>query len=330
MPLRRKRANVFETSKLVKCQKSLNLTNLIEYVSNVRDEIINNRFCSSLHFNTAVNMIPALDYLIDLNNMIGMNKIKQAITNLVLYICENLTQPDEYYHSIITGPPGTGKTTLISIMANIFSSLNICHTNNVVYTKASELISQYIGDTAKTTQSVLESALGGVLVIDEAYQLASHKNGENTHALECINTLNQFLSEHRGDFICFLAGYKDKIENELMSMNPGLKSRFPYIFEIEKYTADDLFEIFRVQANKNGWDVGNECRQLIRDNYHKFKYYGRDMELLFKACKIELAKLSWETNCVYAKLINEFLLNRTLKSYIVDDEIPEHLRLLFI
>ena len=154
-----------------------------------------------------------------------------------------------------------------------------------VIARRSDLIGEYVGHTAPKVEKMVEHALGGVLVIDEVYSLGSKSN--DSFSEECINTLNQLLSEYAGQFICVIAGYKEQIETNFF-INPGLKRRFRMIINIDKYSAQNLIDIFKKMINDCKWNIDIDSKLLLKfmeKNKDEFKYCGGDMETLLQNCK---------------------------------------------
>jgi ATP-dependent 26S proteasome regulatory subunit len=239
--------------------------------------------------------------LIELNNMIGLGKIKEEIVNTIIYflLTKNLSKEinSDMMHAVITGSPGCGKTTFIEILAKVYIGLGVLKKGHIVKTRRSELIGKYLGHTAVQTQKKIEEAHGGILLIDEAYALGNPE-GKDSFAKECLDTLNQALSEQKTEFICIIAGYKDALDSSFFKYNEGLKRRFPFRYEIEKYTSDELSMILLKKIEEYGhygvhknsiWKIEftkKQLQNLIKDNYKHFVNQGGDMETLFLGAKI--------------------------------------------
>jgi hypothetical protein len=231
--------------------------------------------------------------IIELDNMIGLNNIKEEIVNMIIYLLNFKNTGKKYnadmLHSVITGSPGCGKTTFIEIIAKIYTKLDILKYGHIVKTKRSELIGKYLGHTAVQTQKKIDEAKGGILLIDEAYSLGN-PDGKDSFSKECIDTLNQSLSENKSDFICIIAGYKDSLDNSFFNYNEGLRRRFPFRFEINNYTANELALIFSKKIKEyNYWTIiykQEELDKIIKDNFKYFINQGGDMETLFLNLKI--------------------------------------------
>lgn len=239
------------------------------------------------------NIVPELE---DLNLMIGLSGVKSQIIDLILYWTLGLDNKNhDLLHTVIEGEPGTGKTELAEKLAKIYLKLGILKSNVFKKVKRSDLVAGYLGQTAIKTAKVIEECKGGVLFIDEAYSLgnAEGKDGKDTFSKECIDTLNQSLTESKSDFICMIAGYADDLTKSFFSYNSGLERRFPIRFSIGTYTDIELGQIFIKKVREYEWDINlnsDELGQIIKENRTYFKFNGGDMEILFAKCKISHSK----------------------------------------
>ena len=248
--------------------------------------------------------------LTELKNMVGLDEIKHKMFEMIMYYLQNLDHKNfDMLHSIITGPPGVGKTQIIYIIAKIYNRLGFLKTGNVIFAKREDFVAGYSGQTAIKTKKLLEKSIGGVLVVDEAYSLGdSTLEGKDSFGREAINTITPFLSEHTHDFAMILAGYKEDIEKLLMTQNPGLERRFPDInrFNISGYTSKELQLIFKSTIETQGWKLDvplEKFADLFEKNHKYFNYYGGDMLTLFSVCKKvhSLRILSIEDETVLSK-----------------------------
>ena len=229
----------------------------------------------------------------DLNDMVGMEDLKKKITEQIIFIVQKL-HGNEMLHTVLTGPPGTGKTTVGKILCKIYAGLGtIKDPDNFIIADRSMLIGQYLGETAIKTKIVLEMARNGVLFIDEAYSLGNEEN-RDSFSKECIDTINQHLSENASDTICIIAGYKECIDKCFFKVNPGLSRRFPWRYNIDAYKNMELMEIFKRQVKWNNWFLDKKIKdadllEIFKDTQF-FKFSGGDTLNLFAECKIIYAK----------------------------------------
>lgn len=265
-----------------------------------------------------------LEPLEELNKVIGLNKIKDSLVDQIIYL---VTHSDEkeppMLHTIIDGPPGTGKTKIARIIGKIISNIGYLKKNDkkeskqnftsiakllkdslvidivptkkpkreegvVKYVTRSDLVGGYLGQTAMKTQKAIDEASGGVLIIDEAYSLGGKRGNEDTdsYSQECIDTLVSNLSENRS-FVCIILGYEDEIKNSFISKNKGMESRFPFKYTIKKYTIKNLLEILKSKISTDGYTF-EDCKfeVFLKKKAEDFKYLGRDMETLWFKIKM--------------------------------------------
>lgn len=217
-----------------------------------------------------VNM-PAFDLEQEFNTVIGLESVKKYIRSLNARLrlqgerkrlglkVDNF----QTMHMIFTGNPGTGKTMMARTVANVLYNLNVIKSNNLVETDRSGLVAGYVGQTAIKTREVIESALGGVLFIDEAYALA--QGGQNDFGQEAIDTLVKMMDDNRDNLVVILAGYRDDMKH-FLTKNVGLHSRFPNIIEFPDYTVDELMEIADGMYTASGYTLNDEGKKLLRDH----------------------------------------------------------------
>merc|ERR1712166_1657418 len=184
-----------------------------------------------------------------LENVTGLADVKTFVRSMVATLeldqqrREMGMKPlnDATLHMIFAGNPGTGKTTIARVVADMLRTLGVLRTGHLVEADRSSLVAGYVGQTALKTTAMVKSALGGVLFIDEAYALVS--NDKDTFGREALDTLIKLVEDYRDDLVVILAGYKDEM-NVLLSHNPGVRSRFPTVIDFENYKPDELMEIF--------------------------------------------------------------------------------------
>ncbi|MBQ2053424.1 MAG: AAA family ATPase [Eubacterium sp.] len=206
----------------------------------------------------------------ELNTLVGLKSVKQDLTNLINLVKirklreeRGMKQPDITLHLVFSGNPGTGKTTVARLLAKIYKVLGVVSEGQLVEVDRSGLVAGYVGQTATQTAEVVESAIGGILFIDEAYTLI--KGGdEKDFGQEAVDTLLKLMEDNRDDLIVIVAGYTDKME-EFVNSNPGLKSRFnKYIF-FNDYSGSELTEIFNNMAKKQEYDTDKEAGAFVED-----------------------------------------------------------------
>jgi Cdc6-like AAA superfamily ATPase len=164
-------------------------------------------------------------------------------------------------HLVFTGNPGTGKTTVARLLAQIYRTLGVVQKGHLVETDRAGLVAGYVGQTALKAQEVFDSALGGVLLIDEAYALA--RGGDNDFGQEAIDTLVKLIEDHRDEIAVIAAGYPEEM-HEFIESNPGLRSRFPKTIHFPDYTGDELLSIFESQCKKASYTVGKDAAAAAR------------------------------------------------------------------
>ena len=216
------------------------------------------------------------DCLKKLDGMVGLSAVKKEITNLAaflnLQIRRGETNTFQGKHYVFTGNPGTGKTTVARIMADVFKTLGIIARGQLVEADRAKLVAGYSGQTAIKTNQLIDTAMGGVLFIDEAYTLKS--NDTDSFGSEAIDTLLKRLEDDRGKFICIVAGYTDQM-HDFIDSNPGLKSRFTQTIHFDDYTPDELTQIFLNLAKAKSFVVDQETEGAIHRQFEQL-YLRRD------------------------------------------------------
>ena len=186
----------------------------------------------------------------------------------------------------------THNTEVSNIIAEIYVNLGLLKNKKIKFAKRSDLIGEYLGQTAIKTQKLLNECKGGCLVIDEAYSLG-HKEKRDSFSKECVDTLNQFLSEEKHNFLCIIIGYEKDLLDSFFSINKGLIRRFPWKYKIQEYTDKELAKIFKVQCNKIHWNFkisDKELNEFFVKHKKLFKYSGGDIETVISKAKINHAK----------------------------------------
>ena len=227
------------------------------YYSRQRDSLILTADC-----------VPVFDYLAQsaegvlgqLEQLIGLETVKTEFRNIYKMQVAGLEDPDTaHYHMIFTGNPGTGKTSVARMAADLFHRMGILKTNKLVAVKPSDLISEWIGGTGTKAMEMIRRAYNGVLFIDEAYTIANMDRGE-----ELLNVLLQEMENHADKLIVILAGYPDEMR-ELLKANPGLGSRIGQEIHFADYTREELTQIFLQMCKKSGFTLDPSARDELDD-----------------------------------------------------------------
>lgn len=235
-------------------------------------------------------------YLKDLSNLVGMEKLKETIFYQVIYYLQgfHLGGQGEYLHTVIYGPPGSGKTTVAKIIGKIYQSLGILSEDGPFrIAHRDDFIAGYVGQSTLKTKKFLKSCLGGVLFIDEVYSLVPHDTTKDSFAKEVVDLINSFLSEHKDNLCCIIAGYEEDIKKYFFSMNKGLERRFPWVHKIEEYSYEQLYEIFHLMATEQKWSLlfhPKDFISILKCNKTMFKHAGGDIETFFSKCKMMHAR----------------------------------------
>jgi SpoVK/Ycf46/Vps4 family AAA+-type ATPase len=234
------------------------------------------------------------DILCEIDKLIGLKSIKTEVRSIINMIQvqqlrkeKGLKQLDVSNHMVFYGNPGTGKTTIARRLGDVYRILGLLSKGHFIETDRSGLVAGYLGQTALKTTEVLNSALGGILFIDEAYSLAK-EDGQDQYGQEAIDTILKYMEDHRDDLVIIVAGYKDLMLRFLDS-NPGLKSRFNKYLDFPDYSDQELAVIFSSMVTDSHYRMTNDasehlsnlCRELVDIRTENFGN-GRAMRNLFE------------------------------------------------
>lgn len=268
----------------------------------------------------------------ELNNMIGMEDLKNNMVDQILYFVQELHKnkdlTGEFLHTVIYGPPGTGKTEIAKIMGKIYSKIGILSRGTFKKVTRSDLVAGYLGQTALKTQDVIKESLGGVLFIDEAYSLGNSEK-RDSFSKECIDTLCESLSNNKENLMVIIAGYEKELKECFFSLNQGLNSRFTWRFKIDDYTHEDLHKIFLKKMQDIGWEIDNSLNISITSEWFKknknyFQFYGRDIETLLSKTKIAHSRRVFCRCESEKKKITIEDLDKGFEIYLKNDEIKNN------
>ena len=211
----------------------------------------------------------------EINELVGLAPVKEYVFGLADNLqvqqrraAAGLKTASLSMHMIFTGNPGTGKTTIARLVARYLKAIGALKGGQLVEVTRADLVGRYTGHTAPLTNSVIESALGGVLFIDEAYSL--YRGEQDSFGLEAIDTLVKGMEDHRDELVVILAGYTREMET-FLTANSGLASRFPNRIEFPDYTAEELLQITHVQAKNKGYRLAESCIEPLLGYYARWQ-----------------------------------------------------------
>ena len=212
----------------------------------------------------------------ELDELIGLESVKEEVRSLANFVKvqkmrseQGLKTPKMSYHLVFTGSPGTGKTTVARIVARIYKDLGILKKGHTVETDRSGLVAEYMGQTAMKTNAIVDSALNGVLFIDEAYALVpTGSKASGDYGQEAISTLLKRMEDDRDKLVVIIAGYTNEMKRFIDS-NPGLQSRFNRYINFPDYTPEELRDIFKLYMRKNEYTMNEETEEYL---YSRLQY----------------------------------------------------------
>ena len=313
-----------KSAKINNNSKINNITSLQDLINfGLSYNCVSNKEYNGINLRILNNLLIPLKQL---DKMIGLDEIKNNLINQILYICRGYnsipckncidchmqipccSNSKEMLHTVITGSPGVGKTEFARILAQIYAKCGFVKHDKMIEVTRKDLISGYLGRTAKKTMKVFKKAKNGVIFIDEAYSLGNTGN-EDTYSKECIDIINKQLSE-RKDVILIIAGYKKEIDECFFRINPGLQRRFPFRYDITGYSGEELFKILELKIKNDNWGLYdkeyNKIKNYIIQNKNNFTNNGGDMETILMKAKI---KNSRNINSIsYVLTLNDFIL----------------------
>ena len=285
----RKTKSSYDQDKINETLRSIHSIEDIIKIKHLWKEIKHNETLQCLY-----NIVPAVEKL---NDMVGLDDVKDSIFKKIIYYIRNRDNED-YLHTVISGPPGVGKTEVAKIYADIFVRLGILKTDKFVEVKRDDLVGKYLGQTAPKTRKLLDDAMGGVVFIDEAYSLGNSEK-RDSFSKEAIDMINQYLSEKKNEFMLIVAGYESDLEDCFFAYNSGLKRRFSSYFRIKDYDHKQLKEIFVRKIDKTKYDNkidDNELDKFFEKNHKDFEFFGGDVEKVLSEVKFSQSLRTFRNN----------------------------------
>jgi hypothetical protein len=233
----------------------------------------------------------------------------------------------DFMHTVIYGPPGSGKTEVAKIIGRIFSNLGILNKKTFKKVSRNDLVAGYLGQTAIKTKDMIKASLGGVLFIDEAYSLGNSEK-RDSFAKECVDTLCEALSEHKHNWMVIIAGYEKELNDCFFSLNEGLNSRFTWRFKLDAYKPGELKSIYKKQVYDYGWTIaagqeGGLPESWFASRMDYFTTYGRDMETLVTKTKIAHSRRVFCLPVCDKKIITLDDLENGFKLFIENPEVKD-------
>ena len=250
----------------------------------------------------------------ELDSLIGLASVKKEVQTLTNFIKiqqkraeQGLKSSSVSYHCVFTGNPGTGKTTVARIVADIYKNLGVLKKGHLIETDRAGLVAEYVGQTAVKTNKIIDSALDGVLFIDEAYSLVG--GGESDYGKEAVATLLKRMEDDRERLVVILAGYTKDMK-QFIDSNPGLQSRFNRYIEFPDYTPDELYQIFALSLKKYDYHVTDDAKVALQHFFeeavaHKDANFGngRFVRNIFeKVLEHQANRLASESNLTTERL----------------------------
>ncbi|HXP11594.1 MAG TPA: AAA family ATPase, partial [Acidobacteriaceae bacterium] len=205
-----------------------------------------------------------------LNRLVGLGPVKADVRQLIdMAQVEQMRRraglPVSTFsrHLIFTGNPGTGKTTVARLLGQLYASIGILKTGQLIEASRSDLVAGYVGQTAIKTTEIVNRAMGGILFIDEAYSLARTGGGGRDFGQEAIDTLVKLMEDHREELVVIVAGYEDEMK-DFVESNPGLPSRFPRTVHFPDFTNEELVKIFENMCDYDKYVLSADAKQILR------------------------------------------------------------------
>lgn len=275
--------------------------------------------------------------LAELDELVGLEKVKAAVRDIASFVNHQkkklIEKPDSKtkigMHLVLTGNPGTGKTTVARKLGEVLSALDYLDRGHVVEVDKSKLVGQYIGETPIKVQKKCDEAMGGILFIDEAYSLSSGEGSGNSFGQEAIDTLLKRMEDDRDKFVVIAAGYRKEMQRFLNS-NTGLNSRFERFIDIDDYKPNELVDIFKFMVRKNGYNITAEAddhlKCIMEELYNKRdKNFanGREVRKIFEQTIINISHRTQKSSEADFTIIANDLPGKDAESKSIDEILSE-------
>ncbi|WP_091271128.1 AAA family ATPase [Alteribacillus persepolensis] len=237
---------------------------------------------SSKHSLSSEQHYPLLKAEKSLDSMIGMKNVKEFMREMYALVYVNQKREEralacakQNLHMLFIGNPGTGKTTVARIMAEMLKDMKVIEKGHFIEAERADLVGEYIGQTAQKTRNLIKKAEGGILFIDEAYSLA--RGGEKDFGREAVDTIVKAMEDQQHKFILILAGYPEEMKR-FLKLNPGLPSRFPNKLQFQDFSGGQLFELFQRMAKEKEYVTTKALNEKLRSHFHSLSYYDKNTQ----------------------------------------------------
>jgi AAA+ superfamily predicted ATPase len=264
------------------------------------------------------------EVLAELDSLIGLDDVKKQVRSVMATHLVNKKRVEtglkavaNSLHLVFSGEPGTGKTTVARLVSEIYRAQGILRVGHLVEVGRSDLIAEYVGQTAPKVKKAINQALGGVLFIDEAYSLA--QDTQQGYGAEAIATLLQLMENHRGDLSVIVAGYKDEMDYFVAS-NPGLRSRFQTYIDFPKYNAKELVEIFSRMCVSNQIELTPTVRESVLKHFENNETSGVAGNARYARKLFEVAFTELSGRAIADGIIEDYEI-----SAFVESDIPQYI-----
>ena len=270
---------------------------------------------------------PKGDAVKELEQLIGLNNAKKVITQAInfykvqkLYAEKGVSADRPAMHMIFTGNPGTAKTTVARLFAQIMKDNGLLSKGDLYEVGRADIVGQYVGQTAPLVKAMFRKAKGSVLFIDEAYSLVDDRDG--LYGDEAINTIVQEMENNREDTVVVFAGYPDKMEG-FLDKNPGLRSRIAFNIPFDDYNEDELLQIAELTAEKSNMQFTDEAKVKLKDLFIESKKSadfgnGRFVRNVFEKAKMEQANRL--VNMEYEDVTSEVISTLTESDIVIPEK----------
>ena len=301
-----------------KSPKKVTISCRIRSLADIIKLIDDNPLSEDVEYNVNMERLhSASEPLRELNAMIGLKDLKRSVCDQVVYYVQGLHEgsDNDYMHTVIEGPPGTGKTEVAKILGQMFAKLGILKKKTFKKATRSDMVAGYLGQTALKTRELIEGCLGGVLFIDEAYALGNSEK-KDSYSKECLDTLCEALSDHKNELMVIIAGYADQLDSCFFQYNDGLRSRFAWRFTTEDYSPEELLEILSKKVLDSKWTLSEGVTPAwFHSHKDDFEYAGRDIETLFAKAKIAHSRRLFEGGDITRKEVSVDDLDAGFEAY---------------